>query len=119
MAKLARDFHSGEEAKHAEVIKVRDNLVNSGWYLTVTSDHLIELAQHARDEIVISRFKFLQTFENLAWIWNVEKTGIGSFLDIDCFEIREVVDHEATTRAEVVDEVRNNLIVTGTGNELF
>lgn len=119
IAKLARDFFSGEESKRGEVIKVRDSLVNSGWYLTVTSDHLIELAQHARAEIVISRYKFLQTFKNLAWIWNVEKTGIGSFLDIDCFEIRAVVDHEATSKTEVANEVRNQLIVTGTGNELF
>lgn len=119
ITKLARDFVSDEGSKRKDAIAVRDGLIGAGWYLTVSSDHLIELAQHANVDIVVSRFKFLKTFKNLAWIWNVEGTGIGSFLDIDCFEIRAVLAQDFTSKIDIANEVRRNLLVASTGDDLF
>lgn len=116
---LANDFHSGESSKRDHVRAFRDGLIGAGWYLTVSSDSLIELAQHANVDVVVSRFKFLQTFKNLAWILNVEGTGIGSSLDIDCFEICAVVDQKLTSKKEIANEVRKHLLVASTGAELF
>lgn len=119
IAKLARDFFGECGVKRSEVIAVRDELTDRGWFLTLTCDHLIELAQHFNHETVVSRFKFLQTFKNLAWIWNVEKSGIGSFLDVDCLEIQAFIHNRTYSKKKIVENVRGQLICIGTGNELF
>lgn len=119
IAKLARDFFGECGAKRSEVIAIRDELIDRGWFLTLTCDHLIELAQHFNNETVVSRFKFLQTFKNLAWIWNVEKSGIGSFLDVDCLEIQTLIDNRPCNKRKIVEIVRGQLFCVGTGDELF
>lgn len=119
ITKLSKDFFGSDDLKRADVIAVRDGLMDRGWFLTLTSDHLIELAQHADNDIVVSRFKFLRTWQNLAWIWDVEKNGIGSFLDLDCFEIRAFIDKRRLSKKTIVDDVKSELLVIGLGAELF
>ena len=119
VSNLASDYYSGESSKRDNAKMFRDGLIEAGWYLTVSSDHLIELAQHANVGVVVSRFKFLRTFKNLAWIRNVEGTGIGSFLDIDCFEIRAVVDQKLRSKKLIANQVRKHLLVASTGDDLF
>ena len=44
IAKLAKAFFSGDSSTRNEVIAVRDGLIDANWFLTLTCDHLVELA---------------------------------------------------------------------------
>ncbi|MEM9409505.1 MAG: hypothetical protein AAGA30_00160 [Planctomycetota bacterium] len=119
ISKLAKSYFGDDRKARQNAISVRDGMIRANWFLTLTSDHLWELAQHSNENVVISRFKFLRTFDNLAWIWNFEKTGIGCFLDIDCFEMNAFLEKGANTKHEIVDMVREQLLVVGSGTDLF
>ena len=119
ISKMAKAYFSADMVARKSAESVRNWLFNENWILTLSCDHLLELAQHSNEDIVVSRFRFLKTFPHLAWVKNIEQTGIGSFLDVDCLEIQAFIDDPTQTKKSIVDRVRDQILFVGSGDELF
>lgn len=112
------DLMSSDRDKRRRASCFIDGLTASGWIPLFAFHHLVELMQHADDELVDRRLMLVRQLPLAAWIRSSNSTAIpGDIRTIQGVEIEQAYLHPNEDRLKIRDLARNTLVQFGTGQE--
>jgi hypothetical protein len=105
----ARDWTRGDSRAR----RVLEVLVRSNTRLMITLHHAVELLEHASDDVVAARARFVRALGQVFWVRSRNDGGVGTVLDLQASEIRaRLVDRDASYE-QILSRARADVLSFG------
>lgn len=120
LGNAARDYWSTDSNARAKARSLLSQILELGGCIGITLTHLIELIRLEDAKTVRDRQRFLAAIPLIAWLRPYDRSWFpGGMPDLLTRELHAIVHGSAKDHGEVIDQVRNDLWETGTGEEMF
>lgn len=117
LGKISKDYYCKNLDKQKKAFEFIKNIKQQGLVPIFCFHHIAEILQHENKKVVFNRLSLISKFPQVAWVKSVSQNmSIGSINDIQGTEIQKIVASPDISISELIEAVRNELILYSTGS---